>query len=55
MILQRAMQGLDGWATSFLAHLMPMLGGLATDIGFDRMERADVCRAPRPLVDKKEL
>jgi hypothetical protein len=41
MILQPAMQGLDNWATSFLADLMPVLGGLATDPGLDRVEPAD--------------
>ena len=35
------MQRLDDRATSFLANLSSVFGGLAADLGLDRVERAD--------------
>ena len=46
VILQPGMQGLDNGATSFLAELSSVVGGLATDLGFDSVEFADLCQHP---------
>ena len=46
VILQPGVQSLDDRATSLLPHMSSMVGGLATDLGFDRIELADPCQHP---------
>jgi hypothetical protein len=46
VILQPGAQSLDNGATSLLPHMSSMVGGLATDLGFDGIECADFHQHP---------